>query len=155
VSGEIEGARHDLRSLTEAGAAEPADVPHARALLALADAVVDGGEARLAPAREAALAALGPEAFVAAAAVAGNFERMDRIADATGVELDAALGAITGGLRAELGLDAFASAANTPRPPLWLRLAGRALAPFARYAMPAAARLSRRAPHAQAARKSS
>lgn len=145
MSGEIEGTRYDLHALTDPGAAERAGVRHARELLALAEAIVEGGADELAAACEAALAALGPEAFVAAAAVAANFERMDRIADATGIPLDAPLAAMSAPLRAELGLDAFPSAANTPRASAPARLLGRALAPLARYLMPALGALSRRA----------
>jgi hypothetical protein len=145
VSGELEGARFDLHAVTEGRAAAPAGVAHERELMLLAEAVVDGDEAELAAAREQALAALGPEGFVAAAGVAANFERMVRIADATGVPLDAPLDAISGGMRAELGIDAFGSAANTPRSSAPRRLLGRALAPLARFLMPLLAARSRRA----------
>ena len=143
MSGELAGARYDLRAVTAGEAAAPVGVPHERELIALAEAVVRGGEAELAEARRSALAALGPESFVAAAAVAGNFERMVRIADATGIPLDAPLDAISADMRAELGIDAFGSAANTPRVSGARRLLGRALAPLARYLMPALARLGK------------
>jgi hypothetical protein len=145
VSGELEAKRFDLHAMTAGSAAAPMGVPHERELLAVAEAVVRGSEAELADARRAALAALGPEGFVAAAAVAANFERMVRIADATGIPLEAPLAAISGGLRAELGIDAFGSAANTPGLSPGRRLLGRALAPFARFLMPALAARSRRA----------
>ena len=144
MSGELAGARYDLHAVTAGDAAAPVGVPHERELVALAEAVVRGGEAELAEARRQALAALGPEGFVAAAAVASNFERMVRIADATGIPLDAPLAAISAGMRAELGIDAYGSAANTPRVSTARRLLGRAAAPLARYALPALARLSRR-----------
>jgi hypothetical protein len=115
VSGQIEGARYDLHGVTAAAESRPVGVPREAELLALAEAVVRGGEADLARARRAALAALGPEGFVAAAAVASNFERMVRIADATGIPLDPPLDAISASLRGELGIDGFGSAANTPR----------------------------------------
>ena len=144
MSGEIEGERYDVHALTDAGAAGRSGVPHERELLALAEAVVEGGERELASARAAALAALGPEGFVAAAAVAGQFECMDRIADATGTPLDPPLAALSAGMRAELGLDAFPSAANTPRVSAPLRLLGRALAPLARFLMPVLGARARR-----------
>jgi hypothetical protein len=144
VSGELEGARYDLHALTAGQTAAPVGVPHERELVALAEAVVRGGDTELADARRAALAALGEEGFVAASAVAANFERMDRIADATGIPLDAPLDAISVGLRAELGLDAFASAANTPRGSWARRSLGRALAPFARFLLPVFAAHARR-----------
>jgi hypothetical protein len=144
VSGELEGASVDLHALTDAAAAGSAGVPHERELLALAEAVVRGGEAQLGEARRAALAALGPEGFVAAAAVASNFERMVRIADATGIPLDAPLAALTTELRAELGIDGFGSAANTPPVRAPQRLLGRLLGALARWLLPALAGLSRR-----------
>ena len=145
MSGELEGEQYDLHGVTAGEAAAPVGVPHERELIALAEAVARGGEVELAEARSKALAALGPESFVAAAAVASNFERMVRIADATGIPLDAPLHAISADMRAELGIDAFGSAANTPELSVARRLLGRALAPLARYLMPALAKLSRRA----------
>jgi hypothetical protein len=145
VSGEIEGGRYDLHAVTDAEAADRSGVPHGRELLALAEAVVRGGDRELERAREASRAALGPEAFVEAAAVVANFERMVRIADATGIPLDAPVDAMTASLRAELGIDRFGSAANTPAVALGRRALGRALSPLARYLMPALAALSRRA----------
>ena len=146
MSCELEGEQYDLHAVTAGEAAAPVGVPHERELIALAEAVVRGGEVELAEARGKALAALGPESFVAAAAVASNFERMVRIADATGIPLDAPLDAISADMRAELGIDAFGSAANTPRVFAVRRLLGRALAPLARYLMPALAALARRHP---------
>jgi hypothetical protein len=148
VSGELEGARYDLHAVTSGAAVAPSGVPHERELVALAEAIVRGEAGPLAQAREAALAALGPESFVAAAAVAANFERMVRIADATGIPLDAPLDAISAEMRAELGIDRFGSSANTPRVTGPRRVLGRALAPAARFLMPALAALSRRAARA-------
>lgn len=145
MSGQLEGERFDLHAVTDGANASPVGVPHERELISLAEAVVRGGDAELDAARQAAVAALGSESFVAAAAVAANFERMVRIADATGIPLDAPLDAISAGLRAELGIDAFGSAANTPRVSAARRLLGRALAPAARYLMPLLAARSRRA----------
>ena len=145
MSGEIDGARYDLRAVTDAAAAGASGVPHGRELLALAEAVVRGGDAELAAARARAIAALGPHGFVEAAAVASNFERMVRIADATGIPLDTPLDAISASMRTDLGIDAFASATNTPPVSAGRRAIGRALAPLARYLMPALAALSRRA----------
>ncbi len=60
-----------------------------------------------------------------------NFERMVRIADSTGIPLDAPIATMATALRAELDLDRFASSANTPRSSALQRLIGRALSPFA------------------------
>jgi len=69
---------------------------------------------------------------------------MVRIADATGIPLDAPLAVISAGMRAELGIDGFGSSANTPRVSAAGRWLGRVVAPLARYLMPALAALSRR-----------
>lgn len=85
-------------------------VPHADALIALADAATmpDGaeGEAARAAARAGLAAAMGPRAMVDAAAVAANFEMMTRLADGTGAVLDKPERAEAGRLA---GADAFAS----------------------------------------------
>jgi hypothetical protein len=107
--------------------------------------VVQGDEAALATARREGVAALGPDGFVEAAAVASNFERMVRIADATGIPLDSPLAEVSAGMRADLGIDAFGSAANTPPIPAWRRAVGRLLAPIAHHLMSAMAARSRRA----------
>lgn len=96
-------------------------MPHGPALTAFAEALVQGDEAALAEARGRVLQALGPAGLVDAAAVASNFERMVRIADATGIPLDTPMAALTADLRDRLGLDRFASAAHTKRLG-WFRL---------------------------------
>jgi len=90
-------------------------VPHGPALTALAEALVRGDGLALGEARARVLQALGPAGLVDAAAVASNFERMVRIADATGIPLDAPMAALTADLRDRMGLDRFASSAHTRR----------------------------------------
>jgi hypothetical protein len=85
-------------------------------LVAFAEAAVaarDEGDADLATARENLLAATGPAALVDAAAVVGNFQRMVRIADGTGIPIDSRMNALTAGMREDLGIDQFGSAVNT------------------------------------------
>jgi hypothetical protein len=116
-------------AVTRDSAGASSGVPHAEALLAFAEAVVGTDDAALAEARAAVLRELGPEPLVDAAAVASNFERMVRVADATGTPLDAPLVMLTETLRRDLDLDRFAAAANTrPGHPLG-RLAGRLVQP--------------------------
>ena len=76
----------------------------------------DGRRRRRARARiaRALRTVLSDEAFVDTCAVVGAFNVFDRIADATGIPLDAGLAASSGELRVELDLARFASAANTP-----------------------------------------
>jgi len=120
-----------VAAVTEDSAAAASGIAHAEVLLAFAEAAVQGEEGRLAAARQAVLDALGPEALVDAAAVVGNFERMTRIADATGIPLDAPVHALSQDLRDELGVDAFGSARNTPPLSALGRFLGRALRPVA------------------------
>jgi hypothetical protein len=56
-------------------------------LVELVDSVVDGGDSRRQEARDALLEALGPESFVDAAAVFGNFQMMNRVAEGTGIPI--------------------------------------------------------------------
>jgi hypothetical protein len=121
----------DVAAVTDDAAAATSGIAHAEALLAFADAAVAGDEAALAAGRQRVLDALGAEALVDAAAVVGNFERMTRIADATGIPLDPPVQAMTQSLRAGLGLDAFGSARNTPPLGAVGRVLGRLLAPVA------------------------
>ena len=76
--------------------------------------------------------------MVDAAAVIGNFERMNRIADGTGIPIDAPVEAATGDLREELDLDRFASARNSGELSTRAKLLGpvvRAILPLALKAM--------------------
>ena len=95
--------------------------------MAFAEALVRRDAGALERARSALREALGPDALVDAAAVASNFERMVRIADATGIPLDAPVDALSGDFRSQLGIDRFGSAANTPERGALLRTLG---APF-------------------------
>ncbi len=88
---------------------DPTDtgVPHGTELLAFAEAVV--GDDDVAAARAALLERVGPDGLVDAAAIVAGFDATDRIADATGTQLDDYLESGTVELRAELGIDELAS----------------------------------------------
>ncbi len=92
--------------------------------------MVSGDAPDLDAARRALLQAMGPEALVDAVAVASNFERMVRIADATGIPLDTPVLLMSEGLREDLGIDGFAAAANTPPPSPLARRVARILRPL-------------------------
>jgi hypothetical protein len=128
ASGEAAGTRYDasaaVRPERESG------VPHGAVLLAFAEAALGADAAALDLARERVREELGPAALVDAAAVIGAFEQVDRIADATGIPLDAPLQLLTGDVREELGLERFASARNTPAAGALARSLGRALTPL-------------------------
>ena len=84
-------------------------VPHGRALLDFASAVVDGGLSDLANTREALRAEMGDAGVADAAAVASNFERMVRIADSIGIELGDWMETFTEDVRTDLALDRLRS----------------------------------------------
>ncbi len=143
VSSEMQGEEADLSAIIDSAAAQKSGVAHGASLIAFADAVVDGDDESLERARAALLAAVGPEALVDAAGVVGNFQRMVRIADSTGIPLDGPVNLFTADLREDLALNAFGSAENTPQPSAPLRALARCLAPLAGYAFRIVGRLYR------------
>ena len=80
-------------------------VANGRALLEFASAVAGRDDAQLARTREALRAEMGDAGVADAAAVAANFERMVRIADATGIELGDWMETFTADVRADLALE--------------------------------------------------
>lgn len=117
--------------VSDPAAADESGVAHAGLLVAYADAIVQGPESEIAGARAAIVKAIGSEAAADAAAVIGNFERMNRIADATGIELDAPLRALSGGMREDLGINGFDSAANTKPTGGLMKLVSKLIFPLA------------------------
>ena len=107
-----EGTCVNLDAITHADA--ESEIPGGALLLAFAQALVEGEDAALAGARAKLEAAMGSEAVVDAAGVASNFERMVRIADATGIPQEAPVMMLGDDLIEELDLRRFGSAANTP-----------------------------------------
>jgi hypothetical protein len=112
-------------------------VPLGGELVKFAEAVASGdgpGNAvALQTCREALLAAAGSDVLVDAAAVAGNFQRMVRIADATGIPLDPIVGSLGNPVQDALDLHRFPSAQHTPALPWLQKIMGiplRFLAPF-------------------------
>lgn len=114
LSADITQSDIDLRMINGDDTAAAGDIKHGRALLTFAEAFTVRDEAALATARAALLAEAGPAVLVDAAAVAANFQRMVRIADATGIPLDARTAALSYGLANDLDLWRFASAKNLP-----------------------------------------
>jgi len=82
-------------------------------LLRFADAVLGPEVEALRAAQDEVIATLGAAALVGAAAIAGNFSRNDRIANAIGIPLEREFVEQGADLRALLGLDRFNSARNT------------------------------------------
>ena len=77
------------------------------ALLDFVDALLVGSEAELTRAREKLLEDMGPASLVDAAAVVGNFQMMNRVADATGMPVGKGTLKRTKEWRELLGLDRF------------------------------------------------
>ena len=143
ASVETEGAEVDYRGIADGASAEESTLPAAGALVGFVDASLSGDDAGLATARERVRRELGPESLVDAAAIIGNFERMTRIADSTGIPLDAPVNVLTESLRAELGIDAYGARADRRPVKAWQRWLGRALDPLVRLALRFAGRRAR------------
>jgi hypothetical protein len=88
-------------------AGDDSGIPHASVLIEFAEAILDPDAARLERARRAVVEAIGAAALVDAAAVAGNFNAIDRVADSTGIPLEAEKAAMTADFRSALGIDDF------------------------------------------------
>lgn len=109
----MHGAQVDLAAVN-APDGRDGGVAHGARLLAFTDAVMGADDAALARERKSLRAVLSDEAFVDTCAVVGAFNVVDRIADATGIPLDAGMAAMSTEVRKELDLARFASSANSP-----------------------------------------
>ena len=114
LSADITESDVNLQMINGDESATTGDVDHAAALMKFAEAVASRDEAALSSARSELLEQAGAEVLVDAAAVAGNFQRMVRIADSTGIPLDERSAAMSYGVVNELDLRRFSSAQNTP-----------------------------------------
>jgi len=103
---------YDLNAVTGASQGD-AGVPHGRLLVEFAEAVLGEDEVVLTRARAALSEAIGPAGLVDAAAVVGLFNAIDRVADATGIPLEAEKAAASADFRAALGVDRFDVGART------------------------------------------
>lgn len=97
----------NLSALTDAQAAASSGVEHGATLIAFAEAMLGEDDIALAQARTGVIAALGSAALVDAAGVASNFERMVRIADSTGIQLDERMEILSKDARDTLQLERF------------------------------------------------
>ena len=111
ASGQTHNRTYQLGVATGAVEGE-GGVPYGRRLGMFAEAVLGDAAVALARARDALMAAMGPPALVDAAGVVGLFNAIDRVADATGIPLEADKAAASADFRAALGLDRFAVAAR-------------------------------------------
>lgn len=101
------GETVDLRAVTR-GFGEHAEVPHAAALAAYAEAVVLCDAERAATVRAQLHESLGPEGLIDAAATVAAFHGFVRLADAIGIPYTtAARGGDAPELREQVGINAF------------------------------------------------
>ncbi len=135
ASVEAQHRQVDLRAISNGAADDAVGVTHAAQLTGFADAAVRGDAAALTAARDALRTQAGSAALVDAAGVIANFERMTRIADATGIPLDRASALASSDFRDQLALQRFASANNTRKPSIVERLVTPFLAPAAKKAL--------------------
>lgn len=109
----------------------PVGVEAGTELRAFADAVLSAEPDDIKEARSRLIEKLGEPATVDAAAVVGNFQRMVRIADSTGIPLDEPVLMVSQSIRKDLGINTFNAAVNSPPLPFFKRILGRILAPVA------------------------
>ena len=112
ASGVTHNRDYDLNAVTGAMQSD-AGVPHGRLLVEFAEAVLSQDGEALASARAALRAAIGPAGLADAAGVVGLFNAIDRVADATGIPLEAEKAAASADVRAVLGIDRFDVGART------------------------------------------
>ncbi len=124
ASGERSGQRVDVTALTH-GDREASGVLHGGILLAFAEAVVGTDPRGRQATRKQVVAKLGSAALVDAAGAVATSAMFSQITAATGVRLDPVLDVATQNLRAQLRIDHFPSAANTPPPTRGQKLLGK------------------------------
>jgi hypothetical protein len=116
LSTDMTGGKGDSKLiLGDDMAARESDIPFAVELLQFAGAVVSRKERELERTRERLLSVAGEAVVVDAACVAGNFQRMVRIADATGIPIDSDRMPLMNQAVDELGLRRFESSRHTPK----------------------------------------
>jgi len=104
---QTQGKQVELAGLTS-GFAHGVDVPHAAALVAFAEAVVERDDQRIAATRNALLPLIGGAGLVDAAATIAAFHGFVRVADTIGIPHFAPpAGGELSALRKEVGIDDF------------------------------------------------
>jgi hypothetical protein len=106
ASSKAKGESFDLSLIV--GKPGDGNVPHGALLVAFAEAVLGVDNERLADTQSRIRAAMGDAALVDAAAIVATFNAIDRVADATGIQIEDAKAQATADVRAALGINAFA-----------------------------------------------
>ena len=110
-SGRAQDQSYNLKGLVDPAA--DSGVAAGASIVEFVDALLGADEGRLSRARAALEASLGPAGVTAVSVVAANFSKNDRIANATGIPLEAMFVRGSEDFRADLGVDGFASAKNS------------------------------------------
>lgn len=111
MSGKHSGEEFDL-SVMMTGIGD-GGVPHGELLMAFAEAVVTHQEEAIVTTRSALVDAIGEDGLIDAAGVVGLFNAIDRVADATGTELEHDKAEATDAMRRSIGITGFAEAKAT------------------------------------------
>ena len=115
---ELTGGSIDFEGLTDPSCTEIKGIANSRELLQVANACMGVGDVELEAARQALVDKMGSAAMIDTVGVISNFQRMVRIADATGIPADGPMQEMSGDLREQLGINQYVSAANSSRPSL-------------------------------------
>ena len=118
----LSGGSIDFDGLTDPSCTEIRGVPNSHELLQFTNACLGDDAAALAATRQALVDNMGSGALVDTVGVISNFQRMVRIADATGIPSDDAMLVMSADLREQLGINRYVSAANSEQPPFFQRL---------------------------------
>ena len=129
MSSQVQGEKVDLKGIVD-GESVATGVPFDRELIRFAETALNDDQQAIREARDDLAQKMGQEAMVDTAGVIANFQRMVRIADGTGIPLDAPVAMMTDDIRSNLGINAFGSAENTPPVSLLKKLLARLLKPF-------------------------
>jgi len=115
VSSQTTATEIDLQAIAGRADSAARGITFGPELMRFAEALARRDAQALAQSREKLLQAAGPAVLVDAAGVAANFQRMVRIADATGIPVDDMQSELGRQVREELGLARFASAQHSLR----------------------------------------
>jgi hypothetical protein len=110
ASSQHKGQDYDFGAVTKGAAVGDGGILHGGLMIAFAEAILGSDDAALVRARTTIVETMGAAALVDAAGVAGLFNAIDRVADATGTPLEDAKAADTASLRDAIGIDAFEAA---------------------------------------------
>jgi len=114
VSSQYDGSELNLAAVGGDAISAAHVVPLGLELIQFAEAAARHDNRALDAARRQLVELAGELVLVDAAAVAANFQRMVRIADATGIPADDITTELSREIRDALGLSTYASARNTP-----------------------------------------